>query len=347
MPVIISQFSSTEFDSTKARELAVLTQQAYQQLSDYKTKTSWTLNSPYKVLSTFKYDKNPFGFVASKTDENGQVCIYIVFRGTIRLAEWFKDANIPLVSYKDGKAQGGNVILEVKDILGSIAAVFNQSNNSNIIIESDEYGCTTLGFRQIYIDLRDAIISTLNNNGFDNNCKVFVAGHSLGAALATLAIPDILENIEFVTHSNIFLYTFASPRCGDRIFADKLQKSGVKHWRIANTEDLVTMIPFPTGNVFQVPETDTDPPELDRLVLPTQEVDDLGIGGVTGVDKNPNPIFGFFKAMYDRNKRRMPDYVHTGTPIYFTIHDAALERHHNLNETYMLGISEDPIPDLH
>jgi hypothetical protein len=42
---------------------------------------------------------------------------------------------------------------------------------------------------------------------------------------------------------------------------------------------------------------------------------ELGIGGVAGVDKNPNPIFGFFKAMYDRNKSRMPDYVHTGTPF--------------------------------
>jgi hypothetical protein len=189
-----------------------------------------------------------------------------------------------------------------------------------------------------YISLRDAIITSLNKAGIDGNCKIYVTGHSLGAALATLAIPDILENIEFIVPSNVFLYTFASPRCGDRVFANKLQESGVKHWRIANTEDLVTMIPFPTGNVFSVPSgvADTDVPEKE-----------LGKGGVAGVDKNPNPIFGFFKAMYDRNKRRMPDYVHTGTPIYFTIHDAALERHHNLNETYMLGISEDPIPDLY
>jgi hypothetical protein len=66
-----------------------------------------------------------------------------------------------------------------------------------------------------------------------------------------------------------------------------------------------------------------------------------------GKPKNPNPLFGFFEAMYNRSaeilngqKRRMPDYVHTGTPICFTIHAAALEQHHNLEEVYMRGISK-------
>jgi hypothetical protein len=39
----------------------------------------------------------------------------------------------------------------------------------------------------------------------------------------------------------------------------------------------------------------------------------------------------------------MPNYVHTGTPIYFTIYDGALERHHNLEEVYMRGISVEPL----
>ena len=39
----------------------------------------------------------------------------------------------------------------------------------------------------------------------------------------------------------------------------------------------------------------------------------------------------------------MPDYMHTGTLIYFTTHEAALEKHHNLDRVYMLGISELPL----
>lgn len=38
-----------------------------------------------------------------------------------------------------------------------------------------------------------------------------------------------------------------------------------------------------------------------------------------------------------------PDYVNIGTPLYFTIHEAALEKHHNLDRVYMLGISELPL----
>jgi uncharacterized protein (DUF1786 family) len=39
----------------------------------------------------------------------------------------------------------------------------------------------------------------------------------------------------------------------------------------------------------------------------------------------------------------MRDHMHTGTPLYFTIDEAALEKHHNLDRVYMLGISELPL----
>ncbi|MGA7934685.1 MAG: lipase family protein, partial [Kovacikia sp.] len=192
-----------------------------------------------------------------------------------------------------------------------------------------DFGKVTAGFREIYVSLRQQVIKALE--GLPQNARIFVAGHSLGGALATLAVPDILSNTHFTDPQKVILYTFASPRCGDRKFAISFQETLVKHWRIANSEDIVPMLPFPTGNVI-APASPDAPPEPE-----------LGYGGVAGVDTNPNPIFGFFKEIYDRKKKRMPDYVHTGTPIYFTIHEAALERHHNLNEVYMLGIFESPL----
>lgn len=45
----------------------------------------------------------------------------------------------------------------------------------------------------------------------------------------------------------------------------------------------------------------------------------------------------------DGAKRRMSDYVHTGTPVYFTFHDDALEEHHNLDSVYMTGIGQNPL----
>ena len=336
--VIISQLNTypSGFDPSVARKLAGLTQQAYRQFDVFELNQQNKKNKPqpplvfqleetYQLDTEFAEEKDvPFGFVAS---EPGSDNVYVIFRGTKRFVEWFKDVNVQLVSYKNSRDRNDERV-EIDD---EIAEGVVQRHQSSIIIPNidNDFGFVTAGFRGIYVGLREKLIDTLRQK--PQNSKIFVTGHSLGGALATLAIPDILKNTHFTNSEGVELYTFASPRCGDRHFAASFQKLGVQHWRIANTEDFVTMLPFPTGNVL-TPAPPATKPEAE-----------LGTGGVAGVDKNPNPIFGFFKAMYDRNKRRMPDYVHTGTPIYFTIHEAALEKHHNLDEVYMLGISQDPL----
>lgn len=313
------------FDPTVARTLAELIQYAYKHIAGMSLDE---LKVIYKIflLGTLTV---PFGFVASEISGKN---VFVVFRGTIKFIKWFKDANIQLVSYKDSTRRNKNIRQEV-EIKGQIAEGVIEENQSSVVIQhiDDNFGYVTAGFRGIYITLRQQLLDALN--GLPEDSQIFVTGHSLGGALATLAVPDILKNTHFQNHQNIILYTFASPRCGDRTFATSFQKTKVQHWRIANTEDFVTMIPFPTGNVFrlaqELPKTTPEP--------------GIGDGGVSGEIKNPNPIFGFFKEMYDRNKRRMPDYVHTGTPIYFTIHEAALERHHNLDEIYMVGIGQNKL----
>lgn len=331
--VIISQLKPDTypkgFDAEMARKLAELTQQAYKQFNLFSLKNNsqtFKLEDLYQLDTEFAEKDVPFGFIASETGSDN---VYVIFRGTRRFVEWFKDANIQLVTFNDSTDKDSERV----EIKGEIADRVVQENQSSLIIPNiDDFGFVTAGFRGIYVSLRKKLIDALNQKS--PNAKVFVTGHSLGGALATLAIPDILRNTQFTNPNNVVLYTFASPRCGDRNFAMSFEKLGVQHWRIANTEDLITTLPFPTGNVIKPAPSETRPEE------------ELGIGGVAGVDKNPNPIFGFFKAMFDRNKRRMPDYLHTGTPLYFTIHEGALEKHHNLDEIYMLGISQAPLTPL-
>ncbi|MEH2051294.1 lipase family protein [Nostoc sp.] len=334
--IIISQLDTNTypkgFDAEMARKLAELTQYAYNQFDLFELQNNsqiFNLKEPFLLHTEFAENGVPFGYVASEADTSN---IYVIFRGTRGFLEWFKDVNIQLVSFQDSTNRNHERV----EINERIAESVVQENQGSIIIPNIDhnFGFVTAGFRGIYVSLRQKLLYALNEKWQKSqNAKVFVTGHSLGGALATLAIPDILKNTPFKNPDDVTLYTFASPRCGDRQFAASFEALKVRHWRIANTEDFVTMLPFPTGNVIK-PAPANEAPEAE-----------LGIGGVAGVDKNPNPVFGFLKAMYDRNKRRMPDYVHTGTPIYFTIHEAALEKHHNLNEVYMIGISQNPILD--
>ena len=62
--------------------------------------------------------------------------------------------------------------------------------------------------------------------------KIWVTGHSLGAALATLAA----DRLQYVQG----LYTFGSPRVGDQEFQSRVQ---LKAFRVVNGSDIFTRMP--------------------------------------------------------------------------------------------------------
>ena len=66
--------------------------------------------------------------------------------------------------------------------------------------------------------------------------KLYITGHSLGAAMATIACSRF-EEIEDVEH----LTTFGSPRVGTRRFDKNIR---TKHTRVVNNNDLVTRVPL-------------------------------------------------------------------------------------------------------
>ena len=70
------------------------------------------------------------------------------------------------------------------------------------------------------------------SNLHQNNLKIWLTGHSLGAALATLAA-DRFGNVQG-------LYTFGSPRVGDRDFEKEYK---VNTYRFVNNSDIVTRVP--------------------------------------------------------------------------------------------------------
>ncbi len=77
---------------------------------------------------------------------------------------------------------------------------------------------------------------------------VFFTGHSLGAALATLAASRCLLDANMRPPEA--LYTFGSPRVGDAAFGATLR--GLFHCRVVDDQDLVTNVP-PAFSLFGQP----------------------------------------------------------------------------------------------
>lgn len=69
-----------------------------------------------------------------------------------------------------------------------------------------------------------------------NEKTLYICGHSLGAAMATICTSRIEE-----FRSVEKLYTFGSPRAGTRSFVRGIK---TKHWRFVNNNDVVTTVPL-------------------------------------------------------------------------------------------------------
>jgi pimeloyl-ACP methyl ester carboxylesterase len=104
--------------------------------------------------------------------------------------------------------------------------------NFNFLPEEwDQGGSVHRGFKaalaEVWIDLK-AYITGLQKN----NLRIWMTGHSLGAALATLAA---------ARYGNVQgLYTFGSPRVGNQDFKKDFN---VNAYRFVNNSDIVTRVP--------------------------------------------------------------------------------------------------------
>jgi len=93
-------------------------------------------------------------------------------------------------------------------------------------------GMVHKGFMEAFVKIWEQVAPVLA----DVSVPVFFAGHSLGGALATLTASLRAPHA---------LYTFGSPRVGNRVFAQSLQHVTVH--RLVNGLDVVPTLPIPGG----------------------------------------------------------------------------------------------------
>jgi triacylglycerol lipase len=100
------------------------------------------------------------------------------------------------------------------------------------------FGAIHTGFKEALDRVWEEVLITFRI--FHRGQPIWITGHSLGAALATLAAQRLMaENINFNG-----LYTFGSPRVGNPAFCEACNKAfAARTFRFVNNNDVVTRVP--------------------------------------------------------------------------------------------------------
>lgn len=111
---------------------------------------------------------------------------------------------------------------------------------------TDNGGRVHQGFYEVYLSIRESLLA---NIGANDHLPLWIAAHSLGAALATMAVADVFGTLGL---QPIF-YSLGSPRVGDSQFVKSFDAVD-ECYRIANSCDLVTQLPFKIQGYCHVPQ---------------------------------------------------------------------------------------------
>lgn len=325
----------------------------------------------YKIIKTYEYttyyptklevDINRFGFIAER-QESDQKISFVVFRGTRELGEWFSNTQFKQVSLlrTDNNPHGlkgyGKISLGFNKIYtgfrpGSLIkhenpnSILSQSHASFFRKNLERIDDDKIKYKYIY----QAINEYISSGDFNSNTDVYIGGHSLGGALATIATMHIAKNNTFKTSIN--LYTFGSPKVGNNEFADKfnqlVDQNKIKAFRFVNSEDIITRVPMANWFKSGIELENNSLLELTRDAFNIlNDSPKTRIPGTKFISRSSSKIVGTLL------NRKSPTggifdekYQHVGIPIYFT-HQArrfnnqnlkiakTIEDNHNITATY-------------
>mgnify|MGYP000854721055 CR=1 FL=1 len=118
---------------------------------------------------------------------------------------------------------------ELNDLKADLNAWPDRAHNGHGLVHN--------GFQEEVNKLWPTILERLHVMKTEGK-HLFICGHSLGGAMATIAASR-LYNTDYEATA---LYTYGSPRVGTRRFVRSF--SGVRHYRHVNNNDIVTAVPF-------------------------------------------------------------------------------------------------------
>jgi triacylglycerol lipase len=163
-------------------------------------------------------------FIEDKETDTQAYCIadgnlvVIAFRGTESIRDFIQDAKFKRVA------------LEFPSSGISCTQAFSKDRLPTV-----KYGNVHRGFKEALESVWLGIRGFIQKHP---NAKVFLTGHSLGAALAVL----LASRLEVSGHNIRAVYTFGCPRVGNSVFA-RIANDRFNHFRMRNNNDAVTRLP--------------------------------------------------------------------------------------------------------
>lgn len=98
------------------------------------------------------------------------------------------------------------------------------------------------GFAVAYAAVGPRLLSRIKKLQGEKKRPVFLTGHSLGGALATICSIDLFLRLG-LSRKDIFVSTFGAPKVGNRQFWNVYDETVPIHWRIVVGPDVVAMLP--------------------------------------------------------------------------------------------------------
>ncbi|XP_073306951.1 phospholipase A(1) DAD1, chloroplastic-like [Primulina huaijiensis] len=160
----------------------------------------------------------------------GRRDVVIALRGTVTCLEWLEN---------------------LRATLTPLSGTDNGSDSDSYPDPDSEVPMVESGFLSLYTStfenrpslqtLLKQEISRILEKYRNESLSFTITGHSLGAALATVAAYDIKNT--FGNSPLVTVISFAGPRVGNWSFRCELEKQGTKILRIVNSDDLFTKVP--------------------------------------------------------------------------------------------------------
>lgn len=149
-------------------------------------------------------------------------CTVILFRGTSGKREWKLDLQV----------EGTFPKIVGNGSMANMVPIGQQQGRSSTLVHS--------GFYEYYMQLERELFECLASL---QSKFIYIMGHSLGAATATLLHYDILQR-RLYSPDSLYTVTIGGPRVGNIAFCDELRAMNAKIMRLHNTADVFCAVPF-------------------------------------------------------------------------------------------------------